>query len=233
MTGKSPATNDTISNYFTKAAANGSDWTVETVADYMLVRDLLVMMAKTTDCQTAYGRGYSNSSNSQRQDCGTMNLRGLFWGTNDGTSGVKVFGMEHWWGNVFRPLAGWIFKSGYHNYKITRGTHDGTTSTDYNTDATGYYAVSNGMIGSNNGAYIKTMFNTKFGQFPYALSGSATTYFCDQCQYYMNSGTLCVMVGGRYNKGTENGPFAIRTVPFNTAMNPGWCGTIACKPSAT
>lgn len=229
---KSPVANETISNYFTEAAANGSDWTLETVADYMLIRDLLVMMAKTTDGQTAYGRGYTNPTNGLRQSTGLYNTKGLFWGTNNATSGVKVFGMEHWWGNVYRLLAGWIFKEGYHNYKITRGTHDGTTSTDYNTSASGYHKISQHLIGSNNGGFIKTMFTTNFGQFPYSLNGSATTYYCDEVEYYTNSGTRGVMVGGKNTSGDVAGPFAMRAVAL-TADDPAYGATIACKPSKT
>lgn len=49
------------------------------------------MMARSTECQTAFGYGRCNSSNSIAP--GTMNTKGMFWGSNDKTSGVKVFGM--------------------------------------------------------------------------------------------------------------------------------------------
>lgn len=54
------------------------------------------MMARSTECQTAFGYGRCNSSNSIAP--GTMNSKGMFWGSNDKTSGVKVFGMENVWG---------------------------------------------------------------------------------------------------------------------------------------
>lgn len=34
------------------AKANGSDWYTEVLADRLLIQDLLVMMGKSTDCQT-------------------------------------------------------------------------------------------------------------------------------------------------------------------------------------
>ena len=79
------------------------------------------MMARSTECQTAFGYGRCNSSNSIAP--GTMNSKGMFWGSNDKTSGVKVFGMENVWGNLWRRTAGWINANGTQKVKLTRGTH--------------------------------------------------------------------------------------------------------------
>ena len=39
------------------AKANGNDWYTEVLADRLLIQDLLVMMGKSTDGQTVYGKG--------------------------------------------------------------------------------------------------------------------------------------------------------------------------------
>lgn len=115
----------------TYAKANGANiWYTEVAADRFLIQDLLVMMFKNTDLQAAAGMGVVSASAAIAP--GTMNTKGMFWGSNDKTSGVKVFGMENWWGNIWRRTAGWMLVNNEHKLKLTRGTKDGTTAADYN-----------------------------------------------------------------------------------------------------
>ena len=103
----------------TYAKNNGADiWYTEVLADRMLINDLLTMMFRSTDLQATAGYGVCNASSAIKP--GTMNTKGLFWGSNDKTSGVKVFGMENYWGNIFRRIAGWCISGGTQKVKITR-----------------------------------------------------------------------------------------------------------------
>ncbi len=111
------------------------------------------MMARSTECQTAFGYGRCKSSNSNAIAPGTMNTKGMFWGSNDQTSGVKVFGMENVWGNLWRRTAGWINANGTQKVKLTRGTHDGSTVTDYNTDGNGYKTIANATPAGSSGGW--------------------------------------------------------------------------------
>lgn len=214
------------------AKANGSDWYTEVLADRLLIQDLLVMMGKSTDGQTVFGSGRSSSSNSSAVNTGTMNSRGLFWGSNNGTDGVKVFGMEHFWGNLWRRTAGWMNVNGTQKVKLTRGTKDGSTVSDYNTDGNGYKTVSGATPSGSSGGYINSMKTEGFGRIPVTASGSSSTFEADGL-YYINSGTMYALVGGRWSHALRCGPFyaGLDGAPSNS--NSGNGAALSCKPLAT
>jgi hypothetical protein len=49
------------------------------------------------------------------------NDKGLFYGANSSSSVVKVFGIENWWGNTWRRVAGNILDKGVRKVKLTYG----------------------------------------------------------------------------------------------------------------
>lgn len=160
-----------------KIAKNGTGWGYESIKHILLIQDLLVLMAKTTDCQTAYGTG--SSYESRNTTTGSMNKKGLFWGSNDGTTGIKVFGMEQWWSSSYnRMISGFI-----------RGMDLGSTALEPIDTYRNTYAISvtGGTDGylpltaASNTGYIKSMFFTKFGRLPIGSTetGSGTTYETD------------------------------------------------------
>ena len=230
ISGANNRTRITAANEITYAKANGDDWYTEVLADRLLLQDLLVLMAKSTDGQTAYGSGVSLTDGAIGQ--GTMNTKGMFWGSNDATSGVKVFGMENLWGNLWRRTAGWINASGTQKVKLTRGTHDGSTATDYNTDGSGYLTVNGATPAGTSGGYIKTMKTMTYGRIPYDASGSSSTYEADSF-YYDNSGTMYAVVGSGWGDGLKVGPFSTYLNRTAETVYPAIGAALSCKPLAT
>ena len=212
------------------AKANGADWYTEVLVDRLLIQDLLVMMGKSTDCQTVFGSGRSNSNSAA--NAGTMNNRGMFWGSNNDTDGVKVFGMEHLWGNLWRRTAGWMNVNGTQKVKLTRGTHDGSTATDYNMDGNGYISVTGATPSGSSGGYINSMKTEGFGRIPVTASGSSSTFEADGL-YYNNSGTMYALVGGSWGFDLHCGPFSayLNNAPSNSYSTYG--AALSCKPLAT
>ena len=212
------------------AKANGNDWYTEVLADRLLIQDLLVMMGKSTDGQTVYGKGRCDTNSAV--NTGTMNSRGMFWGSNNGTDGVKVFGMEHFWGNLWRRTAGWMNVNGTQKVKLTRGTKDGSTASDYNTDGNGYKTVSGATPSGTSGGYISSMKTEGFGRIPITASGSSSTFEADGL-YYNNSGTMYAIVGGSWRNGLLCGPFCanLYIAPSNSGSDGG--AALSCKPLAT
>lgn len=209
------------------AKLNGANiWYTEVIADIFLVQDLLTMMFKSTDLQATAGYGRVSASNAIAT--GTMNTKGMFWGASDKTSGVKVFGMENPWGNVWRRTAGLICNAGSVKAKITRGTKDGSTAADYNTDGSGYKSI---MTMATGGGYISAMRTEKFGRLATAFSGSTTTYEADYA-YYNNSGVRYAIVGGGWDSDLDAGPFYINLdyAPDYAYTNVG--AALSCKPLA-
>ena len=226
ISGQANMVSQTAQTEVTYAKNNGADiWYTEVAADRFLIQDLLVMMFKSTDLQATAGMGVVSASAAIAP--GTMNARGLFWGSNDKTSGVKVFGMENWWGNIWRRTAGWMLVNNEHKLKLTRGTKDGTTAADYNFDGTGYLAT--GAKLTANG-YISSMKTERYGRLPIAASGSSTTYEADYT--YQNSGTRYALAGGSWSNDLDAGPFStyLRHAPGNTS--PGVGAALSCKPLA-
>ena len=212
------------------AKANGNDWYTEVLADRLLIQDLLVMMGKSTDGQTVYGKGRCDTNSAV--NTGTMNSRGMFWGSNNGTDGVKVFGMEHFWGNLWRRTAGWMNVNGTQKVKLTRGTKDGSTASDYNTDGNGYKTVSGATPSGTSGGYISSMKTEGFGRIPVTASGSSSTFEADGL-WYNNSGTMYAIVGGTWTYDLLCGPFSAHLSYPPSSSNSNLGAALSCKPLAT
>lgn len=213
------------------AKANGADWYIEVLADRLLLQDLLVMMAKTTECQTAFGYGRCKTTNRDAISNGTMNTRGMFWGDDDQTSGVKVFGMENWWGNLWRRTAGYVNDYGVQVVKLTRGTKDGSTAADYNTDGTGYIEIVGATPTGTSGGYIKTMKTEAFGRLPVDASGSSSTFEADGL-WFNNSQVNYALFGGYWSYGLLVGPFCAAMYSTASRSYPSFGAALSCKPLA-
>ena len=212
------------------AKANGSDWYTEVLADRLLIQDLLVMMGKSTDCQTVFGSGRSNASSAAKT--GTMDTKGMFWGSNNAVNeGVKVFGMEHLWGNLWRRTAGWVNVNGTQKVKLTRGGHDGSGAADYNTSGSGYLSVANATPSGTSGGYISSMKTEAYGRIPVTASGSSSTYEADGL-YYNNSGTMYAFVGGYWDDDLRCGPFCARLYAAASHSGSPYGAALSCKPLA-
>ena len=230
ISGQSNYVNNTRNSEVLLAKANGNDWYTEVLSDWLLIQDMLVMMAKSTDTQACYGNGNCNTSAAIGQ--GTMNTKGLFWGASNQSSGVKVFGMENWWGNIWRALGGYVNVNGTQKIKITRGTKDGSTASDYNFDGTGYLILSSATPSGTSGGYISSMKNDcKFGRIAITASGSATMHECD-AMYFNNSQVDYAIVGGDWGSALLCGAFCLYLGDAASHACTGIGSALSCKPLA-
>lgn len=239
LSGKTPMTNKTTTNEITYAKANntGSNiiWYTELFNDRMLINLLLLLIGKSTNIQTIFGIGNNNSyvsnSNTGIKNTGTMNTKGLFWGERDNKSGVKVFGIEHWYGNVWRRIGGWINDKGTQKIKMTYGQSDGSTTDGYNETGSGYISIDGATPSGTSTGYISKMLITENGLIPIIASGSATTYYCDKL-WFNNSHVDYACVGG----GSHNVSFTsalcsnLDVMASETVDTLG--ASISCKPLA-
>lgn len=170
---------------------NGSGWYCDTLADILLIQDLLVLIGKSTDTSTVF----SNPENVQywAANSGRLDAHGLF---SEMGICAKVFGMEYWWGYYGRYVPTWRTKAGVQSVKITPGTLDGSSLVGYdvtNTLDTGYipfrsFAANGGVDNSGVTTYIpyhiKKMDVFSYGRLSYYENintdrGSVSTYECD------------------------------------------------------
>ena len=239
ISGKAPMVSQTATTEITYAKSNniGSDiiWYTELFNDRMLINLLLLLIGKSTDTQTVFGAGNNNSfvsaSNTGVKNTGTMNTKGLFWGNQDNVSGVKVFGMEHWYGNVWRRIGGWINDKGTQKIKMTYGQSDGSTSDGYNETGSGYISIGGATPSGTSSGYISKMLITDNGLIPTIASGSATTYYCDGL-WFNNSQVDYAFVGGDSNYASHVGALSsvLSYASSSTSWNVG--AALSCKPLA-
>lgn len=228
ISGQSNFVSNTAQTEVTYAKNNGADiWYTEVLSDRELVNDLLTMMFKSTDLQATAGYGVCSASAAIAP--GSMNTKGLFWGAGNKTSGVKVFGMENWWGNIFRRIAGWCISGGTQKVKLTRGTKDGTTVGDYNFDGNGYKTISG--VNLTRSGYISKMKTESFGRFPMEANGSTTTFEADQVWADSGNGYYAY-VGGGWNFDLYCGPFCAYLYNGPSDANADIGAALSCKPLA-
>ena len=199
------------------AQANGNGWYTEDVGEITLINFLLILMGKSVDTQTVFGQGLHTGGSEAINDgfrTGVHNTKGMFYGTNSGTvsSGsygnvVKVFGIENYWGFQWRRYAGDINASGTRKIKMCWGTEDGSTTSSFNYDGSGYVDVGATPSGTL-GGYISQMKFTANGMFSKVSSGSASTYYCDG-QWFNNGQTDYALRGGRSDFGSLVGAFCV------------------------
>ena len=239
ISGKAPMAKQTATTEITYAKANniGSDviWYTELFNDRMLINLLLLLIGKSTNTQAVFGTGnnnsYVSSSDTGIKNTGTMNTKGLFWGNRDNVSGVKVFGMEHWYGNIWRRIGGCINDNGIQKFKMTYGQSDGSTVDGYNETGSGYISIGNSTPSGTSGGYISKMTVTKNGLIPTTASGSATTYYCDGL-WFDNSQVSYAIVGCRSHYTSCVGAFALNYTFQASYKSTSFNATLSCKPLA-
>ena len=186
-----------------------------------MIQDLLVMLGKSTNCQAVYGNGCTGTY----IENGTADAQGMFYGSSDTNTVVKVFGMENLWGRHSWFVEGWIFGDMYndavrHRVKITSGTHDGSSMIDYNSNGEGYINLDTSAMSTNiMPTYIKDMKCEKYGRFPIAGRGSTTTYEGDILCIDRSVDAIMESGGTHHSLQTSNhpqaGPFS--TMCFNSS----------------
>lgn len=207
-------------------------WYTEVYADIALINLLLVLIGKCLDTQLVFGDGASNNGTdpSARYGTGTMDEEGLFFGANDEISGVKVFGMENYWGNQQRRFAGFMLINRNQKYKLTRGTDDGSLATDYNTTGENYID-SNVSFDKNVGGYISSC--TFLGNGAMLINDvgrSAYLYYCDYAS--ITSGSNYAYRGDSSYLRHSCGAFCLILQSSPATKGPNVGASLSCKPLA-
>lgn len=232
MSGRTPYTNSTMTNEMLWASANGTYWTNGVLADWLLLRDLCVLVGKSTDSQTVFGNGYytgGSSSSPNLLQTGLGNALGLFHGYNTTRAVVKVFGIENPWGDVWNRIVGWIMVNGVQMIKLTRGTADGSTVDEYNMSGSGYISIGCTPSGTTGGYISAGSLIAPYGFFPTQANGSSSTYYTDGL-WFNNTITAAALVGSACIYGLLVGAFA--TVLNDAPSDANWSigSSLSCKP---
>ena len=219
LSGTSLAPTLNVQSEIEYSKANGSGWYTEDLGEIMLINFLLILIGKSLDTQTVFGRGIDTGGedvfNSYRTGAG--NNKGMFWGSNDGSQLVKVFGIENWWGLQNRRYAGDINDNGLRKIKLCYGNEDGSTTVAFNTTGDGYVDINTTPTGTN-GGYINKMQFTKDGMFSFTSNASSSTYYCDG-QWFNNTRVTYAYRGGSSGESLKCGAFCTLLDHATTANN--------------
>ena len=223
ISGLLPCGNQTGQNQITYAKANGTGHNIDEYSVRRLINYLLVLLGKSLNTQAVFGNGNMNGYVSDSQTgvvaSGTLNDKGMFFGYNTNKSAVKIFGIENWWGNVFKLTNGLICNKGKMKYKMCEGQWDGSTTDNYNTNGNGY--IDSGVtLSGTSGSCIKSMTLVPgIGLVPTNISGSNSTYFPDACWFNANLVDGFARFGGTSNSGASCGAFFCNV---NNAVGHSW-----------
>lgn len=207
-------------------------WYTEVYCDIILINSLLVLMGKSLNTQDVYGQGHTSGGSEdvlKEERTGTMNDKGMFYGTNDTTHHVKVFGMENWWGCQWRRFGGLMQSNYKYYYKLTNGTQDGSTATTYGTTTIGMIE-SEMSAPTSNGYQKKRAVENGVAILPSEVGGSDSTYYCDY--YWISSSETYARRGGGSNDGSYYGAFSLNL--YTGAGDARWHigAALSCKPLA-
>ncbi|MCF2641143.1 hypothetical protein I6E50_01795 [Roseburia hominis] len=193
LSGKTPATNQTIGTFRGYAHAMGSGY--ENSGYYQLLwrQALYAIKYKMQNAQVIIGKGYTRGSSVATT--GQTNGKGDTYGTSSTTQQMILFGLEDFYGNIWECVDG----------LVTDASRNILTATDnFNDSGSGYDSFSSGVT-SDIGNYLsKPQGNADTGFTAKEVNGSATTYFCDYSYLYAS----CVaMFGGYYSYVDHAGVF--------------------------
>ena len=195
LSGKSPTVNQTIGTFRTQAKANGTGYDQISFFALTLLQCLFLIRYKNRNSQTALGRGYVDAS--AKANTGATNSNGMYYGSTSGTTHVKFAGIEDFWGNLYYWIDG-VFSDGSRNIL--------TAFDNYNDTGSGYTSRGQGAT-SNIGNYMsKPQGTTETGFIAKEVSGSSSTYFCDDAHLYASR---LAIFGGYWSFGDYAGAFRL------------------------
>ena len=219
-------TNRALANNTTNAV----EWYTEVWSDRVLISALMILISKNLNTQTSFGKGLVTGLQSAKESyvTGALNDKGLFWGdTSTETHAVKVFGMENFYGCVWRRVAGLIGTSNGFAYKLTYGTADGSRGSGYSNSPQNYLTVTGKP--SEHG-FVKTMQFGKHGFLPSTIGGTDSTYWAE---WFSTANDGYGMAGGASYGGSYVGASYIALGYAYTSANDLISTSLSCKPTAT
>ncbi len=218
----------------TKGDNSDRIWTMLKCCDKAIIDFLIILISKSIDCQASFGNGNvsgfsSTATGKGAVRAGTMVNDGMFMGYNDiRGKGVKVFGIENYWGNIEKCVRCFAFDRKNIYIKMiegesTKDSYMGAGETDYD-----YKFNENDIEGLlyNKIMMIKKMHVGVFGFFPKEVANTSNNLYFKDSIYFTNANPTeynryGIKTTGGYNYGTNmNGINYFRnSLKENTTFN--------------
>lgn len=191
LSGKYPTANNPIFTYRSYARNNGNTYSMVSIAKRMYITLLSILVTKSLDIKSSIGLGVSEFDYNGIRTAiksGTMNNKGLFYGDNTGTAGMKIFGIENFIGNLGEFTEGLVRSEGKLYSK---------TSYPYNDNAISYKLI--GAYPPAESGWVKSIIVSDQLMIPSEYDATSSDYFTSYT-YIPEDDTLtyvCV-IGGSY-----------------------------------
>ena len=206
-------------------------WYTSVASDWMLICDLLRLISKSTDMEATFGRGAKAGNNVT----GLMDDKGLFFGDSTGALGVKLFGIEHFYGENHLRIWGYMYDSTtkIQSVKMTWDKSDGSSVVGYNTTGNGYIKIAGSAINDDVavGNIVNGLIN-QYGYFPIKISApiDTTTMHTYECARGASKDYTGMAVVGGCSSDTVRG-FSI-IYHAGDMVNGNIVASLSCKPLA-
>ena len=216
ISGAAPQHDTTADEEVTYASACGAGWSIWSWAAREMINDLLILIGRSTDCQTTFGAGQESGYDTTKPNNGIINTgslddKGMFYGVSTSLSDVKVFHIAGYWASRWERLQGLLLVDNIWKVRMTP---------EYNFTGAGFVIPANAVAPSANEGWLKSKNTSEYGSIPSVnQNGSQTTFYSDYI-YKNSSGTRVALVGGACSNGRRAGCFYVNV--GGAASNRNW-----------
>ena len=201
LSGKNASHICTIDECRECAHMNGSNYEQMTWYQMIYLQVMYILQfGGSLNSQSVVGNGYERN---QDHKTGTLNTKGLVYGSTAKNQYVKLFGLEDLWGSNRTFLDGCYVDGINHVHTATDTFDDHGDDVDHGI----IIDLSPGSDESSFGSVNDVVGSSELGFFPIAFDGSTSTYFCDDSAY--NSRLAVCASGSWMVSGNTLGIFAI------------------------
>lgn len=188
----------TIGKFRDYAEANGEGYGQNNWATMTLMQIFTVLLTKSTDSQSALGRGYVARNDDYIKNGGTTK-KGLFYGESTGKQQMKFMGIEDFWGNRYEWVDGLVTDP-------NRMWLINDKNTNYNDAGEGY--TKHGECFDSDGYISRVDGKANTGFIPAKTGGSSSTHYADYA-WQSSSGGRVAFFGGSRSYGSVAGAFLL------------------------
>ena len=207
VSGNTPTVNQTRATFRTYAKSRGTGYAQNGFYQLTYLQCCYLLRFKNLNSQEAVGYGYANGNSASITTGGTntIGMNSELMAESDRTGGkkqIKCLGIEDFWGNIYQWVDGITTDSSRRLCvcHIPGSFSDSTSGTNINVIASG--------VSSDIGNYLsKVQGSTDGGFVAKEVSGSDSTYFCDNANLYASRGAV---FGGHWSSGAFAGAFGLR-----------------------
>ena len=197
--GVTPTVSQSITNFSNYAKARGTGYDLITYYQAQYLIALMVLLFKTTDLQSALGKGLTNSGSAaqSRSKLTFTNDYGMYGSTTDYATCACFFWIHDIWGNIFDFVGCAKTDSSSRLMTIIDG-YSSVTESDFT------LVTPNTPTGTRGGWVSDVVGTTGAGFLPKTCSGSSSTFWCDRGYVYASHFPYW---GGGWSDSDDAGPF--------------------------